>query len=499
MATFSNPGLRTASSSGYGQLQAVLSQIQQQEALKQERSRADAQRQQDLQREAFAQMMRDPKGFAAATATNPGMSYGVNAPAPRAPTQDEAYHAQVVAKAQEMFPNLPPSVHQQIAARLASGADLSPETVKLLNAQDVTGNKQNWSPEVQQRQAIEDKRSLDANQQTAANQDVRDYTTLQLPKNKAEIAHLGAQTDEQRAAAGNQRAQTAKTQAEAVGAQNNAARLATVTADPSKASATARMLAAYKLDPQTLNRMKPDLKDALIAEALVVNPNLDLTNYQANAQTRADFAKGAAGKNIRSLNTMVEHLGEWADVMGRMGNKGSPAYNAIGNFFSEQGGSGLPAAVQVKANTLAGEYAALLKGGVPDKAEVEQMRQSLAASSSPEKQKEVVAAIARAAIERAAALTNQRRAVELPDDQPILSDVARKTLARLGHDPASVIPDMQWPPERASTPANPSGRPAAQAAGPPNAGPKHYKQTATNPQTGQKIGTVDGVNWEPIP
>lgn len=120
----------------------------------------------------------------------------------------DRFEEQRYEQASQDLPTLPQGARQQGAFRMGYGADMSADTVKLTNAQDVYGNAGDWAPTVQNRQMVSDQLALSAKETTDQGNVDREFTGIRLPESKAKIASEKALTADRYASAGKTKKET---------------------------------------------------------------------------------------------------------------------------------------------------------------------------------------------------------------------------------------------------------------------------------------------------
>jgi hypothetical protein len=134
---------------------------------------------------------------------------------------------------------------------------------------------------------------------------------------------------------------------------------------------------------------------AVVRDATQADPTFDAGNYPARAAARKDLTGAGPGvKQIQSLNTLAGHINDLVETSGKLKNKSAPIYNAITNFALTNLGDPRSPNFERAADTVAGEFAYLLKGGVPSVSEIQEQRRLLTPNMSPEQLKDQVRIIA---------------------------------------------------------------------------------------------------------
>lgn len=172
------------------------------------------------------------------------------------------------------------------------------------------------------------------------------------------------------------------------------------------------------------------------------NPTADAERYWVNkidpaySQERYDVKKSfTAGKdsdNVKSLNTVIAHLGALSDNAAKLDNSEFKKYNNFGNWLQAQAGTDKTAPFTVDRLGVSSELATALKGGVASEAEANNWQKEIDSSDTPQTLKNKVSEIAHVVAGRFDALENKRSI--LPEDsrsKPLLSPSAQSVVNRL--------------------------------------------------------------------
>ncbi|HSW50511.1 MAG TPA: hypothetical protein VLH09_10065, partial [Bryobacteraceae bacterium] len=255
----------------------------------------------------------------------------------------------------------------------------------------------------------------------------------------------------------------------AVGERNEAflAQLDTGTANTVKAIIDGR----YPV-PTGAALRSPQIQRLLNATA-TYEPGFDLTQWKTRADTRTEFAKGNAARNIRSLNTLIDHAGKLMDVTDRLGNWGFAPANRVANTVRANTiGSPALRDWNIASQAVISEAVSLFKGTGATNQEIDEMRQHFLPNGTMEEQKSGIRTIIGLAFGRLQALDDQfKNALKKPRDFRFLSPKSVEILKKkIGVDPDEVDPapdgGSSTPAPRASA-SDPLGiRPGATTAAP---------------------------------
>jgi hypothetical protein len=170
------------------------------------------------------------------------------------------------------------------------------------------------------------------------------------------------------------------------------------------------------------------------------DPEFDQTNWQNRLTTRREFNTGKESDQIRSLNTLIKHLGQLWEASDALDNTGITGGTKLGGYLTnlgkEQFGSKALKSWDVAAAAAGGEIAALLKGGVPGKEEIEQQIRNFNRNDPKDAQRQAIKDTWRLAVGRLSALESQwDTAFHSPHDMKFINDTSEKVLQRMGLQP----------------------------------------------------------------
>lgn len=228
--------------------------------------------------------------------------------------------------------------------------------------------------------------------------------------------------------------------------------------------------------------LKTPIGQQMVAAISQYDPSFDAVNYQARQKTRQSFTSGADANNIAALNTAMAHLGTLSDSYGALGNTDYPMVNQAVNYAGNQLGSQSiqtnTANVSTDAQAVAHELAKVFRSTGMSEGEINQWQDKISTSSSPAQSKAVIGS-----------------ALDLIDGR--LSALGEKYNQGMGTTKQGIellSPQAQQAYNKLRGNNSPQGQQPQQATG--NSGVPEG-QTATNPQTGQKIVFKNG-QWSPL-
>jgi hypothetical protein len=176
----------------------------------------------------------------------------------------------------------------------------------------------------------------------------------------------------------------------------------------------------------------------LLEAAATYEPGFDLTQWQTRLSTRRDFAVGKAATNIRSLNTLVDHVGKLMDSTNELDNSGFRVGNWVWNAAQSQfGGNPKLKKWGIDAQAVVSEAVSLFKGTGATDQEINALRSGFDPNAPMSEQVAAAKEVIQLAFGRLAALDDQyQNAFRKPRDFKFLSPKAMKVLKeKLGLDP----------------------------------------------------------------
>lgn len=243
----------------------------------------------------------------------------------------------------------------------------------------------------------------------------------------------------------------------------------------------------YQVNPQTFSN-RGGHRERIIGLARLIDPSYDQTQYATRAGLRKDFTSGKGAANIRSINTLVDHLSKMQEAGNALQNGDVQLWNKIANAGLSATGDPRVTRFMMAANAVETELATVFKNTGATDQEIKAWREQLNASMSPS---QIAGAIQQAVAlmgGRLGAISEQwESGMGKPRDFRILQPKAQRILEQMGFDPSELDSAAVY--AHGIDPSSSGLTPPPQ---PPAA--KQYKMTATG-QKGQKIGSDDGNNW----
>jgi hypothetical protein len=178
----------------------------------------------------------------------------------------------------------------------------------------------------------------------------------------------------------------------------------------------------------------------MLGYAANYEPGFDATQWRVRLDTRVDFAKGKAAQNVRSLNTLVDHLGKLTDAIKSLDNSRFPIWNAVTNWSASQTGDPRITRFNTAAQAVESEAVNVFKGTGATDQEIKEMRENFKTNGAPAQQMEAARTVMSLAFGRLRALESQyEQAFRKARDFKFLNDSARKVLKdKLGINPDEV-------------------------------------------------------------
>ncbi len=237
--------------------------------------------------------------------------------------------------------------------------------------------------------------------------------------------------------------------------------------DPSTSAQVKAMVEGRMAPPSSFALAKPYWQQ-MLDHASSYQPGFDLANWKARNDTLADFSKGKAAANVKSLNTVMGHLDSLDKSIDKLGNMNVPFGPAIREYITNPIAGQVSTDFQVnrsdfevKKAAVASELMKVFRETGGSLTEVKDWESKLHASDSAPALKQTVRSALELVGSRMNAVNDQWNRV-MGGNRPvdaILSPAAKSIYHRLGgeghgeaapqkHD-AGPLPRTQQPPEAA--------------------------------------------------
>jgi hypothetical protein len=205
--------------------------------------------------------------------------------------------------------------------------------------------------------------------------------------------------------------------------------------DPAEARVV-RKIANYEIAlPKGSMAMRDPTWKQRLSLAAAYDPSFDQNQYDVRFALRKDFTSGKNANNVKSLNTVISHLGRLNDSMQGLNNSSFRPYNAVANFTEQTIGDPRLRAFGMDAQAVENELTTLFKGTGATDQEIKSWREKINSSDSPEQMQEVVTEALHLIGGRAQALQDQyAKGMGKPANFSLLTSTSRDILKKLGGD-----------------------------------------------------------------
>lgn len=211
---------------------------------------------------------------------------------------------------------------------------------------------------------------------------------------------------------------------------------------PPMEAAQVKMVSRYDLPVTGAYFMSkgPGLK--LATEAQRYDPTFQPSMYDARRQLASSYmptTRTGPGRNIVSLNTLMDHSNELFDNLKKMENGDTTAMNTVNQWWQSQTGQPLIAGARFDRTAVATEIATALKGQAPSQEEINHWYENLNPNQGPQQQQKTKQELAKLGGARLYELNYQHQ-VNLQRGYPgILSPRAKKFLEGAGVNTNAII------------------------------------------------------------
>jgi hypothetical protein len=121
----------------------------------------------------------------------------------------------------------------------------------------------------------------------------------------------------------------------------------------------------------------------IIGAVMEQDPLFDATQYNARYKLRQDFTSGKSANNIRSLNTVTQHLSKLEETGTALQNSNVPAANAAINWIKKNTGNPSVTNFAAAANAVSNELVTVFKNTGATDQEIENIRNTINENSTP--------------------------------------------------------------------------------------------------------------------
>lgn len=122
----------------------------------------------------------------------------------------------------------------------------------------------------------------------------------------------------------------------------------------------------------------------LLPVAALVDPTLHQYDYANRSKTQQAFTTGKEAQNVKSLETVIGHLGDLKDTADKLGNTWSPDYNSVKNWLTNRTGGGGVKEFEIARNGVTNELGTVFRSHGMSDSEVHSWKDQLNNSASPQ-------------------------------------------------------------------------------------------------------------------
>lgn len=241
-------------------------------------------------------------------------------------------------------------------------------------------------------------------------------------------------------------------------------------------AAKVKGIASGSVDPKSFSARNNE-RGALETLAQMYSEGYTSKTYPTAAATEKAFATGVEGRKVRSFNVAIDHMDTLRDLAMALNNGDVRLVNELGNKIAAETGRPAPTNFAAARDLVADEIVAGVVPGIGSMQDREKAAQTIRDSQSPQQFAGVLDTYQKLLGGQLGGLKQQYRAGGgvKEFDSTFLSPRSRQVISSTG------------------------GEAASQAGGRPAAGGSKYRegQTATNPQTGQRL-VFKGGQWQPV-
>ena len=219
----------------------------------------------------------------------------------------------------------------------------------------------------------------------------------------------------------------------------------------------ARKIANYELPlPSSFSMSKPYWQ-GIIGQAIKINPNFDIKDYQFRISVKRDFTSGKNSINIKSLNQSIAHLGELKKAGDKLINSPIELWNRIANTGLSAIGDPRVKNFTTAQNAVDGELSTVFKGTSGTDQEIKSWKEQTSSSNSPEQIQGAIRTAVDLVASRVAIIKDQYESnMKQPLDMAIIYPKSLKILKEMGIDTGqfdivaekSDSPSAEWDAEK---------------------------------------------------
>lgn len=206
-------------------------------------------------------------------------------------------------------------------------------------------------------------------------------------------------------------------------------------------SAVVKKLTNYEIDLPSGMALRTPYWQAILERASLYDTSFSAEQYKTRLALKKDFTSGNGAKNIRSLNTAVQHLDTLTKAMKELDNAPVQFWNTVTNYGLTKVGDPRVTKFNTAATALSGELANVFKNTSGTDQEIKEWRKNLNTSDSPEQLLANINTVIELLGGRVGALQNQwEKGLGKPKDFNFLSNKSRDILKAIGVDTDKLDP-----------------------------------------------------------
>jgi hypothetical protein len=142
-------------------------------------------------------------------------------------------------------------------------------------------------------------------------------------------------------------------------------------------------IASGKMAPLAGNAMRSPISQRVMARVQELNPNYNAHNWEMNDKAYVDFATGAQGNQVRSLNVAVNHLSTLSDLAAALQNGNVQAINKAKNEYKAQTGFEAPTDFNTAKNVVGDEVVKAVIGSGGAQSDRDNAQKVIDSANSP--------------------------------------------------------------------------------------------------------------------
>lgn len=241
----------------------------------------------------------------------------------------------------------------------------------------------------------------------------------------------------------------------------------------------------YRKAPLPLGTRNP-LNSAVMSRVyeLAKERGLQYNEFEYGAKSRAmsNFSGGPEGRNVRSFNTMLDHIGDLREAANQLQNGQLPALNKLGNWFSAKFGDDAPSRFNAIRNVIRAEVVKAVAGSPGAESDRQEALAAVDMAASPEQLQAALTAVEKLGAGQLGNLRRQFVASTGLDDARFNAFLSPKAAEMLGSFVSAE--------DAAKAPKTPVAPPAKPAGPPPGAVVDGFRFKGGDPN--------NQANWEPV-